>query len=317
MREVFEQIDDGDLDALAGTLAALDAKDRAALLPLLDAHTLIPVQPEPVPEPEPEPEVSSGFLVLRAYAGAAPIGGEPPRLLEVLDEEVVRQRERIRRSGGNIWYLRAQAAEAARRRNEQRHAAYSLAVVACVGTAAEAVKRLHAPWTRGRPAHLVPAAVPGLLQIRGADWCATLGRGMLRRIRSRAAAAQWPFTEPLLRAVGADAPEAPAAVACYVATPRRTPLAEFLAEDPWFDRMLPHLFDDNQVAAALVGPGAAAGWPAALLELAATGRIERDTLIAGCLRRLRAGGRPGCSRTSPCSSSSSPAPPSWPRTGRS
>lgn len=295
MREVWdelrERIDDGDLDALAVVLAGLDAKDRAALVPLLDGYTPALVLPEPVPDAE--PEINNGVMVLRAYATAAPmLAGGPPRPAEILDEEVVRQQERIRRSGGNVWFLRQQADEVARRRNAQRHTAHSLAVIACVGPVADAVKRLHAPWTQRHPS-LEPEAVPALLRIRGADWCATLGRGMLRRIRSTAAAVHWPFTEALLRAVGAPPPEEPAAVACYVALWRGPSLVAFLAEDPWLDRILPLLFDDNRVAAAFVGPGSRSDWALALVELAATGRIERETLIAGCLRRLRAGGRPG------------------------
>ncbi|MEU0557213.1 hypothetical protein [Dactylosporangium sp. NPDC006015] len=315
MREVFARIEDGDLEALAEVLAGLSAGDRAALLPLLDGYTPPPVLPEPVPEPEPEPEAHPGVMVLRAHVGGPTIGGAAPRRLVatamfaapdaaqaadgarapgeevVLDEETVRQQERLRRNRGNIWFLRHEAEAVARRRNEQRHAAYSLAVIACVGAAADAVKRLHAPWTNDRPPHLAPDALPHLLRLRGADWCATLGRGMLRRSRSRTLATLWPFTEALLRAVGAPPPEEPAAVACYVRMRRDGQrLAGFLAADPWFDRMLPHLFDEVQVATAFADQSA---WPEALLELAATGRVERGTVIAGCLRRLRAGGRPG------------------------
>ncbi|MEV4140180.1 hypothetical protein AB0J72_49475 [Dactylosporangium sp. NPDC049742] len=298
MREVFARIEDGDLDALAEVLAGLSAGDRAALLPLLDAYTPPPVLPEPVPEPEPEPEPNPGVIVLRAFAGGP---ATPRRLVAtamftgpdgedvVLDKEAVWRQEQARRNRGNIWFLRHQAEAAARKRNEQRYAAHSLAVVACVG-AADAVKRLHAPWTTGRPPYLAPDALPHLLRLRGADWCATLGRGMLRRSRSRAVETLWPFTEALLRAVGAPPPEEPAAVACYVRMRRDGQLAEFLAADPWFDRMLPYLFDEVQVATAFAGQS---GWPEALLELAATGRVERGTVIAGCLRRLRAGGRPG------------------------
>ncbi|MFF5232941.1 hypothetical protein [Dactylosporangium sp. NPDC000521] len=306
MREVFARIEDGDLEALAGALAGLSAGDRAALLPQLDAYTPPPVLPEPVPEPEPEPEAGPGVMGLRVHAAGPAIGGAATgrRIVAVamfatadgapgemvLDEETVRQQERLRRNRGNVWFLRHEAEAAARKRNEQRHAAYSLAVVVCTGAAADAVKRLHAPWTHGQPPHLVPDALPHLLRLRGADWCATLGRGLLRRSRSRAAAALWPFTEALLRAVGAPPPEEPAAVACYVRMWRGDQHAEFLAADPWFDRMLPHLFDDDQVATAFAGRS---GWPELLLELVATGRVERGTLIAGCLRRLRAGGRPG------------------------
>ncbi|MEV4510226.1 hypothetical protein AB0K00_14825 [Dactylosporangium sp. NPDC049525] len=289
---LFELIDGGDLDALAAALAGLGAKDRAALLPALDAHRPAWAVPEPVVVPE--PEIDNGVMVLRAHAGAAPIGGAPPRRADDLDEETVRRQEQIRRNGAG-WQLRQEAAEAARRCNARRHAAYSLAVIACVGTTADVVKRLHVPWTYPQP-RPVPESVPGLLRIRGAGWCATLGRGMLRRVRSRTAADHWPFTEALLRAVGAPPPGEPAAVACYVVTPRTPSLQAFLAADPWFDRMLPHIFDDDQVAAAFAGRGLVLDWPLALLRLTEAGRVERDTLIAGCLRRLRTGGRPGLLR---------------------
>ncbi|SCF24407.1 hypothetical protein GA0074695_4709 [Micromonospora viridifaciens] len=287
--EVCERIDDADFDVLAEALAGLDAEDRAALLPLLEGYIPAPATPEPVvlpplePEPEPELPTTGGFAFFYS-----PADGEPPKDLEgiraYLARQRLRQREQERTS--RRWHLERQAAEAARRKTDLRRAGLALAILACTPTATDAVKRLHRPWSAGPPLRVLPELVPGLLRVRGTAWCTTLARGMARRARGRAT--PWPFTEALMRAVGAGPPDTPGAVARYVANRRGGPLADILADDPWFDHVLPYLFDDDRVAAAFTDSSA---WPTAVVELVERGRVERAVVIAGCLRRLRSGGR--------------------------
>ncbi|MFU8876005.1 hypothetical protein [Micromonospora sp. SL4-19] len=291
--EVCERIDDADFDVLAEALAVIDAEERAALLPLLEGYTPTPATPEPIvlpplePEPDPELPTTGGFAFFYS-----PADGEPPKDLEgiraYLARQRLRQRERDRTSQRR--HLERQAAEAARRKTELRLAGLALATLACTPAATDAVKRLHRPWSAGPPLRALPEVVPGLLRVRGTAWCTTLARGMARRARGRAT--PWPFTEALMRAVGAGPPDTPGAVAQYVANRRFGPLVDILAEDPWFDHVLPYLFDDDRVAAAFTGWGGRA-WPSAVVELAERGRVERAVVIAGCLRRLRSGGRQG------------------------
>ncbi|SCF10999.1 hypothetical protein GA0074696_2787 [Micromonospora purpureochromogenes] len=296
-RDVCARIDDADFDALAGVLAGLDATGRAALLPMLEGHTPTRAEPEPVvrppvePEPEPEPPTNGVF----AFAFVLSRDDDPPpRDLEGLRAYAGRQRLRERESrwARDKWHLERQAAQAADRLTERRHAALAMAIVACVPTATEAVRRLHRPWTAGPSLRVVPEVVPALLSVRGAAWGTALARGMVRRAGSRSRMTPWPFTEALMRAVGTEPPDTPGAVARYVETWRPS-LASFLAADPWLDHVLPYLFDEDRVAAVFVTGVARRDWPQALMELASSGRVDREVLIAGCLRRLRAGGRKG------------------------
>ncbi|MFC6018202.1 hypothetical protein ACFP2T_18580 [Plantactinospora solaniradicis] len=296
--EVRARIDAADVDALADLLAGLGDGDRTALLPHLDGHIPAHAEPEPVVlpplEPEPLPELpTSGFFTV----GFVSYGDEkPPSDLQGIRELVARQRTR-QRENERKWQkrrLEEEARRAAWQLNNLRRAATGFAHVACTAKAPDAVKLLHRPWSAGPAPQVSPEMVPALLRVRGTAWCTTLARGLLRRTRRRTRAVSWAFTEALLRSVGADVPDTPAAAAQYVALDRGHPLAPLLAADPWFDHMLSaYLFDDDGVANAFVSGVAARAWPAALLELAGSGRVDRGLLVAGCLRRLRAGGRQG------------------------
>ncbi|WP_406673015.1 DUF6493 family protein [Nonomuraea sp. N2-4H] len=75
-----------------------------------------------------------------------------------------------------------------------------------------------------------------------------------------------------------------------------TPDAAALRADPLLDHLVPRLFDADGVGALLrderSDPPKPRSWLAALHELAADGRIERDLLLDGCLRRFLRGGQP-------------------------
>jgi hypothetical protein len=294
--EVRARIDAADLDALADLLAGLDDAERTVLIGHLDGHHPTPAEPAPVVlpplEPEPLPELPSGSFMM----GFVTFGDEKlPTDLQGIREHMARQRTRQRESQRE-WEkrrLEEKARWAARRLNDLRRAAAGFAFVACTRKAPDAVKLLHRPWSAGPAPRVSPEMAPSLLRVRGAAWCATLASGLLRRTRPRTQAVSWAFTEALLRSVGADVPDTPAAAAQYVALYRGSPLAPLLAADPWLDHMLTYLFDDDGVANALTREAGAREWPAALLELAESGRVDRGLLVAGCLRRLRAGGRQG------------------------
>ncbi|MEV0383861.1 DUF6493 family protein [Nonomuraea sp. NPDC050643] len=108
--------------------------------------------------------------------------------------------------------------------------------------------------------------VPAPRRRRGSDGMAALVLAMLRR-----SGAVPPAHDPL--------------VVAWVSTPPS-------AEDPLLDHLLPRLFEAEGVGAALRDERAAvpAVWPGALKELQSTGRIGRDLLLDGCLRRFLRGG---------------------------
>ncbi|WP_344881187.1 DUF6493 family protein [Nonomuraea antimicrobica] len=66
-----------------------------------------------------------------------------------------------------------------------------------------------------------------------------------------------------------------------------------LGDDPLLDHLLPRLFEAEGVGRVLQWDNAPdAGWLGALLDLADAGRVEREALIVGCLRRFLRGGTP-------------------------
>ncbi|MGI5241546.1 hypothetical protein [Dactylosporangium sp. CA-139066] len=258
---VRARIDDGDFDGLTDLLAAATPAGRAALLPALEAY-------EPPVETVPD-----GLEAMREYLAGDPQAArwEPG-------------------SGRERWHLTRVAQQRARQVNEGRRAARALAVAAGLPRAADVVRAANRRWPEP-PLPLTAEAAGPLLRIRGAAWCATVGRNLARRART--AVAPWAFTEALLRAAGEGLPQEPAAVAQYVTMWRGNRLADVLADDPWFASALPYIFDDDRVGEAFGTGYAGRDWPLALIELTAGKRLPRETLIAGCLRRLRTGGRPG------------------------
>ncbi|MBE1489397.1 hypothetical protein [Plantactinospora soyae] len=294
--EVRARIDAAAVEAIADVLAGLADGDRTALVAHLDGYAPAHAEPEPVVlpplEPEPLPDLpTSGFFAV----GFVAYGNEElPTDLQGIREHAARQRTR-QRENQRRWELRRledEARQAARALNASRWAAAGFALVACTAKAPDAVKLLHRPWSAGPAPRVSPEMVSALLRVRGTAWCSTLARGLLRRTRPRTQVVPWAFTEALLRAVRADVPDTPAAAAQYVALYRGRPLAPVLAADPWFDHMLlTYVFDDDGVANAFATGVASRDWSTALLELAGTGRVDRHLLLAGCLRRLRTGGR--------------------------
>jgi hypothetical protein len=185
--------------------------------------------------------------------------------------------------------------------------AHALAVLACVSRVDDGVRRLRDRRFISWNPYPYGGVVAVLLRLRGQAWCASLARALVREVRARRHDRAWLFTEELLLAVGAGLPESRAAIAQHVNNWTRldqarqpdrwqrwttSELADWFAGHPWFEQVLPYLFDDDLVAAALDDSWTCGDWPSAFIELVASGRLARAPVIDGCLRRLRLGGRP-------------------------
>ncbi|MFB4295858.1 DUF6493 family protein [Actinomadura sp. NTSP31] len=135
---------------------------------------------------------------------------------------------------------------------------------------------------------------------RPAEWRADAGRRIAERIRvtdfSEEALPRWHMAAGLTLSADAAPPAADAFVVMWVSG-GADPTA--LADDPFLDALVPRLFEADGVGAALAFDRSTAAWAGdrgtwadALAELAATGRIARDTLLDGCVRRFLRGGTP-------------------------
>ncbi|MBB4915620.1 DUF7824 domain-containing protein [Streptosporangium saharense] len=120
---------------------------------------------------------------------------------------------------------------------------------------------------------------------RPAAWRADLAERLA--LRTRAADDRgMTLALTLLRETGVEPPAHDPLAAGWVS---RRPAR--LAADPLLGHLLPRLFEAQGVGRALRGErNPREGWLAALTGLAETGRVERETLVEGCLRRFLLGG---------------------------
>ncbi|WP_345401906.1 hypothetical protein [Nonomuraea salmonea] len=122
---------------------------------------------------------------------------------------------------------------------------------------------------------------PRSSSLQGRAGAAVLGRGGVRTVLA------------LLRHTGVTPPEHDPLVVAWAAC---TPDAAGLRADPLLDHLVPRMFDAEGVGALLrderADPPRPRSWLAALHELAGDGRIGRDLLLDGCLRRFLRGGQP-------------------------
>ncbi|MEU4577650.1 DUF6493 family protein [Nonomuraea sp. NPDC023979] len=137
-------------------------------------------------------------------------------------------------------------------------------------------------WGRAEPGTRLVLAV---LADRPAAWRADLAERLALRVRAgdEAGAA---LALAVLGETGIEPPHHDPLVAAWV-----TRGADGLADDPLLDHLLPRLFEATGVGRALQWdstPGA--GWLGALTALAEAGRIKREALIEGCVRRFLLGG---------------------------
>ncbi|WP_043639126.1 DUF7824 domain-containing protein [Nonomuraea candida] len=169
------------------------------------------------------------------------------------------------------------------------------------GAAAFAGPAAVAAWLNRRDLQERPndgswAVLERVLALRPAAWQADFAVRAARRLRpvTRGRGGHDPMAAlvlSLLRRSGAVPPGHDPLVVAWAARP---PLAAGLAGDPLLDHLLPRLFEAEGVGRALrderADPPAPTGWLGALLALERDGRIGRDLLLDGCLRRFLRGG---------------------------
>ncbi|GLZ04691.1 hypothetical protein Acsp03_21570 [Actinomadura sp. NBRC 104412] len=157
---------------------------------------------------------------------------------------------------------------------------------------ARADLRLNRAWdfrAGRRHAEFVVTATEG----RPAEWRAEVGRRLAGRLRVADQSAwggdqaAWWTCALLLRAAGAGPPEDEAFTVGWV---RWTAPATGLGEDPLLDAMVPRLFEVEAVGQVIGMFGAGNAWRTALTRLVQEGRLEREALLDGCVRRFLRGG---------------------------
>jgi hypothetical protein len=130
---------------------------------------------------------------------------------------------------------------------------------------------------------------------RPAQWRAEVGRRLAGRLRV-ADQSEWGGDEImwwtcalLLRAAGEGPPADEAFAVGWV---RWTNPAVDPADDPLLDAMVPRLFEVESVGQVITRFDTSDSWRKALLKLMREGRLRRDALLDGCLRRFLRGGTP-------------------------
>jgi len=137
-------------------------------------------------------------------------------------------------------------------------------------------------WTASEPdtEHIL-----AVIADRPAAWRADLATRVALRLRD-ADDRNVAFALDLIRATGAEPPEHDPLVAGWASAS-----APPFAEDPLLDHLLPRLFEAQGVGRALQwDTDPRTGRLRELVELAETGRVKREQLIDGCVRRFLLGG---------------------------
>ncbi|MGN9839985.1 hypothetical protein ACTMTI_17840 [Nonomuraea sp. H19] len=124
-----------------------------------------------------------------------------------------------------------------------------------------------------------------------ADFATRAALGLRARTWGRRAADAGALALAMLRRSRVTPPEHDPLVVAWVSRP---PTAAALHDDPLLDHLLPRLFEAEGVGRALrderAEPLAPATWLASLTALERAGRIGRDLLLDGCVRRFLRGG---------------------------
>ncbi|MBB2915125.1 hypothetical protein FHS43_006445 [Streptosporangium becharense] len=133
-------------------------------------------------------------------------------------------------------------------------------------------------------------ALVTVISAREPHWQADLVTRLVLRIRDRRSPGL-PLALALLRRTGVTPPEHDPLVVGWVSTP---PGVRRLREDPLLDVLLPRIFEAQGVGLALreerSNPPRAGSWLGALATLSGEGRISREMLLDGCVRRFLLGG---------------------------
>ncbi|TDD32068.1 hypothetical protein E1287_24285 [Actinomadura sp. KC06] len=136
-----------------------------------------------------------------------------------------------------------------------------------------------------------------LASIRPDEWRAEVAHRVAARVRvSEESWAHWRIAAALAKSAGAAPPASDGFVVGWVTevSPHE------LADDPFLDALAPRLFEADGVGAALAFDDTRlqwdktrkGTWAAALADLARTGRLDRKTLLDGCVSRFLRGGTP-------------------------
>jgi hypothetical protein len=136
-----------------------------------------------------------------------------------------------------------------------------------------------------------------LVEHRTPQWRAEFTRRVAGRLRPPGSNARdqvhWHIVARLVLDAGDEPPAGDAFVTGWVewgAEPGR------LAEDPFLDALVPRMFEADGIGALLQWEPSASGrfrWAPALARLADEGRLKREMLLDGCVRRFLRGGRAG------------------------
>ncbi|MEU5994860.1 DUF6493 family protein [Spirillospora sp. NPDC047418] len=134
--------------------------------------------------------------------------------------------------------------------------------------------------------------------VRSPEWRAEVAHRVADRVRGADIDwTRWNFAAELAKSAGAAPPVSDGFVVGWVSDPDPSRSQE-LSEDPFLDTLLPKLFEVDGVGAALAADATwmrqdrprEATWAGALSALARAGRIERTTLLDGCVSRFLRGG---------------------------
>ncbi|SDH70767.1 DUF6493 family protein [Nonomuraea jiangxiensis] len=130
-----------------------------------------------------------------------------------------------------------------------------------------------------------------VLADRPAAWRADLANRLVLRMRA-ADDRGMALTLALLRETGVEPPQHDPLVAGWAALGTTLPGGP-LRDDPLLDHLLPRLFEAEGVGRELQWEQEPhSGWLGALTAQAAAGRVKREALIEGCVRRFLRGGTP-------------------------
>ncbi|MFI0444167.1 DUF6493 family protein [Actinomadura sp. 6N118] len=128
---------------------------------------------------------------------------------------------------------------------------------------------------------------------RPAPWRAEVARRISHRLRVAdqvmwGSQAHWRLADVLARGAGEGLPEDDAYTVGWVRWTRPYPE---LNEEPYLDVLVPRLFEVEAVGRVLGGFPGDNPWIDMLLRLASAGRVKRELLLDGCIRRFLRGGR--------------------------
>ncbi|MFC5746418.1 DUF6493 family protein [Actinomadura rugatobispora] len=139
------------------------------------------------------------------------------------------------------------------------------------------------------PAELVVKATEG----RPAEWRAEVGRRLAGLLRTTAESdwngeeTAWWTCALLLRSAGAPVPVEDAFAVGWV---RWTDGRGVASGDPLAEAMMPRIFEVEAIGRLITSRGETEAWIEAVLTLAEEKRLERATVLDGCLRRFLRGG---------------------------